>query len=151
MSIHPWRGTTRRRLPLSNEHYPVGAHVATLIGLDLRLEVAPPEIRIDRDTPLSPEWYVHTDDQTASSERALAFVEGDPVGAIWFRQFGARAIAGVFVVPDFRGAGIAKQLVEFALCEMDCAASDLESTSVVTPEGAALMRSFGARVHGPCA
>ena len=120
-----------------------------MIGLCVR--VVSPDLRIDRDTPLSPEWYAHTDDLVTSSEQAIAFVEGDPVGAIWFRPFGARAIAGVFVMPDFRGAGIARQLVEFALVEMGCDASDLESSNVVTPEGASLMRSFGARVHGPCA
>lgn len=118
-----------------------------MIGLCVR--VVSPEIRIDRDVPLSSEWYERTDDSIASSEQAIAFVESDPVGAIWFRPFGALAIAGVFVLPDFRGAGIARQLVEFALREMGCMGADLESTNVVTPEGAALMRSFGARVHGP--
>jgi hypothetical protein len=34
-----------------------------MIGLCVR--VVSPEIRIDRDTPLSPEWYAHTDDSIA--------------------------------------------------------------------------------------
>ena len=111
--------------------------------LRLILEVVPPEIRDDDTTPLAPEWYTRTDDMIMSSRRALAFVEGDPVGAIWYAPFGAPTIAAVFVLPEFRGAGTATALYRHAAAQMGISFSEMTPVAGVYPGGRALAKKLG--------
>ncbi len=111
--------------------------------LQLVLEVVPPEIRDDDTTPLTPEWYARTDDLIVSSRRALAFVEGDPVGAVWYAPFGASTIAAVFVLPEFRGAGTATALYRHAATQMGVSFSEMASVAGIYPGGRALAKKLG--------
>lgn len=113
----------------------------------MTLDAAPFDIREDDTTPLTPEWYLRTDDLVMSSRRALAFVEGTPVGAVWFGPFGDPTISAVFVLPTFRGAGIATALYEFAAQVMGVAFDKMVPVAGTWPGGRGLANKLGIAIN----
>ncbi len=101
-------------------------------------------IHEDDAAQLPHDWYDHTDDMIYNARRAIASVEGRPIGVVWFAAYGGANIAAVFVAEPYRRQRVATRLCEFAAKLMRCSFSHLEPVVAVSAAGRGLTKKIGA-------